>query len=824
MPRSNSFNDVFRFIQLRPAAPARTKTPLLLAKTSLAMRIKGVSGIGTRMAAADAALQNGTETVRTVADLPGASAVVAVLEELREKSDATTDELIARIGNTEALQVAQSLMRLSDTLLASYYASSGIPDELSALQDLYRVYDFLQSKPKKMPLATLLRRQLVTPLAPATPEALAVTRAGSPASGALKDKFSVPRVRAAGVADLLIVKQQIKRYEAAEIAHVENVLNGEKKSRSHRRLNKTEETYTTERETVHEETHELATDERFELQRETASTISQEVKSGVDLSLSVKYGKTVEFSSQFEMEAKFAKEQSQKNASKFAHNVVERSLDKITKRAHEQRIHKITQETEETNLHELDNKTGAHVRGIYQFLDKVYEAQVFNYGLREMFDFVVPEPASYVWSLLSGEPSSELPPAPEKFNAFIDENSYLKWTQQYGVTDVPPPPAQYVMLAANGSHGESEGSEKGTPRSVIQLEVQVPAGYIPHYLTLGWVAITGLPQPLLGVTVAGQAWARDGANESVESLDGSEGHYMKWTSPSMKLSGFQENGGALPESGKVGINIIAYETHTYTVSARLQCLRSEELLKAWKQEAYARIQNGYLERLREWEQKVEKIKAEARAAEPKQPFGSSPGENKRKILGELKKHCISIITKQYYETFDSTKEGTPPTFNFQDAEAEGSFIRFFEQGFEWDQLQYVFYPYFWGRRAKWNERFEVENTDPEYRDFLQAGAARVVVPVRPGFELAVTHYLETGKLWNGAGAPPQVTSELYVSIIDEIRARTDAPEDEEVVGEPWEIRVPTSLVLLREGADLPQWQRVENEQWKWEPVPAEPKP
>ena len=39
-----------------------------------------------------------------------------------------------------------------------------------------------------------------------------------------------PRVRAVGTAHLLVLKQQIKRYEAGEIAHIENVLAGEDKT------------------------------------------------------------------------------------------------------------------------------------------------------------------------------------------------------------------------------------------------------------------------------------------------------------------------------------------------------------------------------------------------------------------------------------------------------------------------------------------------------------------------------------------------------------------------------------------------------------------
>ena len=58
-----------------------------------------------------------------------------------------------------------------------------------------------------------------------------------------------PYIRDVGVADLLIVKQHLRNYERMDIAHIENVLIGENKSRTHRALERTEETLTTEKET-----------------------------------------------------------------------------------------------------------------------------------------------------------------------------------------------------------------------------------------------------------------------------------------------------------------------------------------------------------------------------------------------------------------------------------------------------------------------------------------------------------------------------------------------------------------------------------------------
>ncbi|HET8647649.1 MAG TPA: hypothetical protein VFO85_19275, partial [Vicinamibacteria bacterium] len=106
------------------------------------------------------------------------------------------------------------------------------------------------------------------------------------------------------------------------------------------------------------------------------------------------------------------------------------------------------------------------------------------------------------------------------------------------------------------------------------------------------------------------------------------------------------------------------------------------------------------------------------------------------------------------------------------------------------------------------------------QQFLQAGAARVVVPARRGFEAAVAYFLETGEPWEGRGEPA-LSDPLYLSIVDEIRERTGGRLDAVVVGEPWEVRMPTSLILLRRQdarPELPAWERVEGGSWEWRPV------
>jgi len=131
----------------------------------------------------------------------------------------------------------------------------------------------------------------------------------------------------------------------------------------------------------------------------------------------------------------------------------------------------------------------------------------------------------------------------------------------------------------------------------------------------------------------------------------------------------------------------------------------------------------------------------------------------------------------------------------------GAMVAFFERAFEWENIMYTYYPYFWGRRARWGELILIQDISPQFEEFLKAGAARVVVPVRPGFEAALAHYHETGDVWMGEDIP-DMFSPKYVSIIQEIKARNFAPEDEILV-EEWDVTLPTTLVVLKKDAVLP---------------------
>ena len=917
MPDQNTTENVFRFLQLRPAAAVPVdddQPPLLrLASSTPLARELAAGAPAARSRSAAAFLR--TNPPERLLDSPAAKRVRSALAKTRA-SNGTIGEL-RRAAASNRQDLAALRTKLSDTLLAAKFAPRG--PESSRVAEVFRAVSLLTDAgmPADTPLGTGLRQPLALPgtlrSAPVAEAPARTKTAGAaeapradlsrisstlaelaalahspavrvpagrtrpsdtlfallpegkkrltPAARALLDDLgldverqpidriaaaieaerartvaafkrpgrvffaptdppeTLPYIRDVGVADLLVVKQHLIGYERMDIAHVENVMAGEKRSRNHRSLERTEETITIERETTTEKETELETAERFELNRESARTAKRDQEFGFGLSLSGKYGPSVEFSSTLSASTSSSTEESTKSAMRYAKDIMERSLERVVERVRTEQVRRVIREQEETNLHDFENKTNDHITGVYQFLEKVYSSQVFNYGLRQMFDFMVPEPASFLWHVEKTDTKLSLPPPPIALETLaptfeeVNETNYPDLAARMGADGIEPPPPLFLTVATAVAHGQEGGddSEEGQPRGVVEKELTLPSGYRPFRAIVRALALTD-DSLTLAVTMGNwtEIWTPSG-----NQLKGvGSGHTLGSAQLDLPLLGVATYD---PQS-RVPLHILAFETNSFSLSIEMICLRDDTALTAWKIKTYAKLQAAYAEVVQRYEAKVADLKAqaEADAARVNARFGAPPSQNSKIIKGELKKHCISIVTRQRYEAVSAVQDGEPPFFPFPLAAEQGAFTRFFEQAFEWDQMQYVFYPYFWARYETWASRFTRDEVDPLFLEFLQAGAARVVVPVRPGFEIAVTHYLETKEIWNGEGEPPEIHDDLYVPIVREIQERTGAPQSEVPVGEPWITRVPTPLVILRSEDELPKWIRVDPVGWEWE--------
>ncbi len=618
-----------------------------------------------------------------------------------------------------------------------------------------------------------------------------VTQGTPPFGGKPGQPGALPqgRIRNRGIADLMVVEQTLLRYEVGEIAHVENVMQGETRHRSHRRLSRTEMEVITETDRSEDSERDLQTTERFEMQRETQQTIKSDASVKAGITVSGGFG-PVQTTAYSDFSLQVSQSESNRSSTGYAKDISDRSVARIMERNREQRTRRTLEEFRERNDHGFDNAAGpAHLRGVYRWVNKVYRAQVVNYGRRLMLEFIVPEPAAFyryaeqngavegvtltppahpqvVVQLPGGQSVAQELTTPDQ----LDRTNYVWPAGQYNVDDIAPPPPERTVIAVALEIPNTSGALVAKASS----ELQVPVGYVAVTAEFhaGWAA-----SPLY--IQIGNNWTY--SSDGVFALDAEDR-----TVPLSMMTG------ATP----------------LVLNVEVVCQLRGETLAQWRMDTFNAIMAAHAKREAAYREQV----AAALIRQSVTILGRNPARNRQIESAELKKACIRIMSGQDFTSFNAMGPGgAPPAypeFDVAESIAEGRIIQFFEQAFEWEELTYLFYPYFWARKDSWLALHPIEDTDPLFTQFLQAGAARVLVPVRPQFNDTVLHYLSAPVApddpWSGGDAPI-INDPHYLSLADELRAFTGGAADGVPVDEPWEIRVPTNLVYLQDDAALPDF-------------------
>lgn len=580
----------------------------------------------------------------------------------------------------------------------------------------------------------------------------------------------------AGIGDLLIVRQKLKAYELADFAHVENVMRGETRSREHRRLDLREEITTEETEREVEKERNLQSTERNEMQNEASKTVQSQFTLDAGMQVSGSYGPAVSFSASLNTGFSTSVQETQRKAVSYSREVTDKTSERIRERVREERRVRVLEQIEEINFHKLENNANptGHVRGIYRWLNKIYDAQVFNYGQRMMYEFVVPEPAAYFLYAMVENPPQDMElekPEPPTYAGMplkpenLSRTNYQQYLAQYDVTSAKAPPSSFTNVAY---FEKQEGREES------------------HYERASKVAIP----------------------EGYEAVGASAWYWYAYSNDKAKLKlavGGYENGGwvsfSSPFRGEISVGVHAFYMKAFVATVDILCSLTDAGFAKWQHDTFAAIVEAYLNKKAAYDEKLEQLKVQKGV----QILGRNPLENQRLTREELKKLALMMLMRKSHLDVDSFYGGAEPFMNLAKACTNGASIRFFENAFEWNNATWVFYPYMWARHARWITALHLTDPDPDFAAFLRAGAARLQVPVRPGFERAVAYYCQTGAIWDGNDVP-LIGDDLYVPIIEEITEKL-GKLDEGVPfppdSQPWEVTVPTSLVVVQDLEEIP---------------------
>lgn len=626
-----------------------------------------------------------------------------------------------------------------------------------------------------------------------------------------------PAIKPVGVGDLTVVKQRIARYEPGEIAHIENVMATESRSREHRKLTQREEIFSSETERQIENTKDLQSAERFELQQESQKTIKSESKFEAGANVSGSYG-TITFGAYGKYAQGNSTEESEKNASNYAKEITEKTVNKIIERVREERKTRLLEEIEETNKHGFENSGGKqNFAGVYRWVDKYYRAKRVNYGKRLMYEFLIPEPAVfYIYAQKVGIEKSILPVEPNKPKVpdsqedlipnKIDRINYLTLVKEYMVEGVNPPPPEEIIL----ENTISRTLQNDAVWSISDEELEIPDGY--EFTDLSYDAIwthkESNKEDFDGVILMGLDVHKD-VHEDEENEEGEENE--------------EDEGFQMSETGRLSkkfpIGGTGFGHSSVLIGVQIVCTLTTETFEKWQLSTYSAIMNAYNKQLMDYEERL----AAARVQGGVQINGRNPLINREIEREALRKGCIRIWAKEPFSNPEGILHDTENYPEINTAIDDKEFltftekIQFFEQAFDWANLTYEFYPYYWGRKGFWLDKYIMEDDDPFFESFLRAGYARVIVPVNLSHNKAVLWYQLTGEIWQGGEIPALIGDndeeiDLYNSYLDDLgeaEGIDDIYKDIEILPDDpdsWLIKVPTSLVWLQGDSTLPDFE------------------
>ncbi len=604
--------------------------------------------------------------------------------------------------------------------------------------------------------------------------------------------FGVKRL---GIADYLKVEQSVHAYVPGEVSNIENVMASELRHKSVSETQRSETITDTIKSQEVEKLSDTTKTDRSEMQTEVAKEIDRQQNWEAHAS----FGKSGTW--HFEVGGSYANSTAQHDSTRQAvaksQEITERALERVVTKISEERIQKIFKEVTLQNVHEFDNRgkaasTGSplpavpqHITGVYRWVDKKMKNQIYNYGKRLMFEFMIPEPARlHRLATQAGGVNLTAPIDPTSQRAGnwqmtkdnVSDELLKHWAEIYGVTLTNK--LEKNILITKEYYGQPE-----VLFEVVKLEdvmLELPNNYC-----------------LDSAHFSFQLWRRAFFTNGMLSFSNLKGNIHTVEFGKDSVIDYRDSYD-INNPGPFNFTILGYNIEKYDLKVNLNCCTSQSYLSTWRQENFDAIIKAYTAAKEKFDTDVKAAKeaAAAAAAEKKEKLTNFYREIESNLL---KQNCIAYLLQDYLNTLGTGFDlnNTLETFALKlddNLDAYTSLAKFMEQAFEWTVMDYTFYPYYWASRSHWQEMYLTEETDPLFRNFLQAGMARVIVTVKPGFEDAVQFFMTTGKIWNG-GEVPVIGDPMYLSIVDELREPQGKPQ-----GNYWITRVPTTLTILQAGS------------------------
>ncbi len=425
------------------------------------------------------------------------------------------------------------------------------------------------------------------------------------------------------------VVQTIHAYVPGEVSNIENVMASELRHKSISELTRTEDTVTTTKSQEVEKISDTNKVNRSEMQSEVATELQKQQSFEAHANFSKQAVWKIDIGTSFATNN--SQSISNRQAVTKSQEVTERAMERVQSKISEERITKIIQEVSLTNVHEFDNRGKGdgktqHITGVYRWVDKKMKNQIYNYGKRTMFEFMIPEPAKLhrlaiavqgITLTAPVDPRTALAP-----HTMADVNSVTKelleyWANIYSITltELPVQNIQHFIPREYWNFGGDNGQRVKVldfPENYAAKSVRVDYGY-----EFGRMIVSNFQGGYLSLP------------------------YVWWSSidSSYSVGGLNITGSYAYEYQGIGVD-------SFNVTFFFNCELSDAFILQWKTENFNAIIKAYNDAYIKFQADQAKLDAEQKAKEGEQK--ETQANFYRIIESDLLKHnCIAYLLQDH---------------------------------------------------------------------------------------------------------------------------------------------------------------------------------
>ncbi|PRP90775.1 hypothetical protein ENSA5_62090 [Enhygromyxa salina] len=568
------------------------------------------------------------------------------------------------------------------------------------------------------------------------------------------------------IGDLQMVRQRLVRYAPGEIARIENVMRGERKEISRRHVQRRVEVQE-HRGSEEQLLQSDDADERSSLFEETRKMIAEKAVANNYADFQTSYGPPTltTLNGSWTRTTTQGPNPGQDDVTRFAREILKQTVSRIRRKIGTLRTTSTMNQVEDLVTSVIDNTSGqTSMRAVFRWLNKVYEAEVINYGNRLMMEFLVRRPAArYIAqeTALTGQKLARpLPPADLGVASFKDitPDNYAQLGARYGVTELEPPPLVRKYVTATLRGGEEQ-------------QIAVPSGYCAVNAFVSCVSIpAGLPEPI--VLVGRQTF--NSSNSSAPLRPYGEDSTLPVSVMGVELSS------SPPTAVQVLVNV------------EVECEPSVRAMDEWRIGIYRAMMTSF-------QQLDAQYYSDFGPGGPRQQATRSPLANRQTEQRELENACKRLLLEHMARATggqDANAWGSPPSPGIVD---EPRYVQFLDESLEWTEMAYSFHvsPHAGAREDVAVSATPDGEEDPLFTSFLQADQARILLPVQPARVMAFLYGFSSGMLWDGIDRLVPVLED-DLALVNDLEHAARNPKPEREVGPTWELVVPTAMQVLDE--------------------------